>query len=143
MALMRLVDVEDAQLVKSAITIDGVDISGISLNVLRSHISLIPQEPIVFQSSLRFNMDPYGVCSDEEIWSVLDIVGLREAYSSMKGNKLDADASGAIIELSFGQKQLLCMARALLRKSRVLICDEATSNLDEQSDLKIREVLNT
>jgi len=122
------------------IEIDGIDISRVDLKVLRSKITMIPQDPNLFAGPLRFSLDPANKCSDEQLWQALDSVGMKVHVAEM-ANNLDADIVDGGENLSAGQRQLLCMARALLENPRILIMDEATSNIDGRTDNKIQAML--
>ncbi|GAB5360672.1 hypothetical protein AAMO2058_000647400 [Amorphochlora amoebiformis] len=117
-------------------TIDGVDTSKIPLLSLRSRISIVPQEPVLFSGTLRYNLDPFHTYKDEDIKSALEKVGLglmaKDLYQTMAefGNNL-----------SVGESQLLCVARALLSPSKILLIDEATAHVDAQTDNRIQQVL--
>lgn len=123
------------------ILIDGVDISQIGLNDLRSKISIIPQDSQCFEGSLRENLDPEGLRTDEELWRVLEHSRLKSHIQSLEGG-LDAKIEEGGTNLSNGQRQLLCLSRAiLLKSSKILVMDEATSSVDPETDSDIQTVI--
>ncbi|KAJ6535718.1 P-loop containing nucleoside triphosphate hydrolase protein [Mycena capillaripes] len=131
----------DQHLVTGKIMIDGVDISTVSLHKLRESMSIVTQDPFLWHGSIRENLDIADSVTDSEIWETLKLVEMYDAVAALE-DKLD---HLVIDEESFskGQRQLLCLARALLRKKKIMVLDESTSSMDHITDEKIRHVVDT
>uniref|UniRef100_A0A3P9AV66 Canalicular multispecific organic anion transporter 1-like n=1 Tax=Maylandia zebra TaxID=106582 RepID=A0A3P9AV66_9CICH len=133
--LFRIIEAAEGR-----ILIDDVDISKIGLHDLRNRLTIIPQDPVLFSGSLRMNLDPFDKFSDEEIWRALELSHLKSYVSGLQEGLQHEVAEGGE-NLSVGQRQLLCLARALLRKSRILILDEATAAVDLETDNLIQNTI--
>lgn len=137
MALLRMMDLREGQII-----VDGVDISSLAPSDIRRCINVVPQEPFFLPGSVRFNLDPHGTCSgDAEVEQAIRKVSETLWNKVQEDGGLDADLKAE--EWSQGSRQLLCLVRALLTKSGILILDEATSSVDEQTESTMQQVIET
>jgi len=136
-AMMRLVELDAGK-----IMIDGIDISRVGLETLRSKIAVIPQDPVLFSGTVRSNIDPFGSYNEQRLYDVLDRVGLYNDENSPIVS-LDDEVNEGGSNYSVGQRQLLVIARALLVESKVVIMDEATASIDNTTDARIQKVMRS
>ncbi|KAK9994664.1 hypothetical protein SO802_024367 [Lithocarpus litseifolius] len=136
-SLFRLVEPAGGKII-----VDGIDISTIGLHDLRSRFGIIPQDPTLFNGTVRFNLDPLSQHSDQEIWEVLGKCQLQEPLQE-KGNGLDSLVVEYGSNWSMGQRQLFCLGRALLKRCKILVLDEATASIDNATDMILQKTVRT
>ncbi|XP_041833390.1 ATP-binding cassette sub-family C member 9 isoform X2 [Melanotaenia boesemani] len=137
LAFFNMVDIFEGK-----ILIDGIDICKLPLQTLRSRLSIILQDPVLFSGSIRFNLDPEKKCTDDRLWEALEIAQLKNMVKALPGG-LDAVVTEGGENFSVGQRQLFCLARAFVRKSSILIMDEATASIDMATENILQKVVMT
>jgi ABC-type multidrug transport system fused ATPase/permease subunit len=139
-ALFRL-----SELSRGSITIDGIDVSQIGLHDLRKALAIIPQDPVLFQGTIRANLDPFNQCDDMDLWEALRRVHLLDGPETPEWEDtrfhLDEQVGDEGLNFSLGQRQLLAMARALVQRAKIIVMDEATSSVDFETDEQIQHTI--
>merc|ERR1711935_417133 len=135
LTLFRIIELDQGQ-----ICIDGIDISSLGLHCLRNKLTIIPQDPVMFSGTLRMNLDPTDHYSDDQLWETLKMSHLESFVTGLKEG-LQHEITEGGENVSVGQRQLICLARALLRKTKILVLDEATAAVDLETDDLIQGTL--